>query len=221
MKVEQQVEAGGAPLPVVPAGPEVTKSAVPAGIAVLGSHPQTRLKAPFNDDWLIFACSPDNSPFGRSPHHGVPPRVDAWFEVHVPIAHTTRPYKYLRWLESLECPIYMRDTESIDAFPTARPYPEKELKKRFGPYIFTSSIGYIQAFAIRECERLGIKRLGLWGIMQGVDANGHRGKGGNEDEYFKHRTGTQHFLWEAHKLGIDVELPPEAAHLFAPPPEDW
>jgi hypothetical protein len=218
MLAKNETEVGGEPLPVAPAGSE---QRVPKGIAILGSNPQTRLKAPFDDDWLIFACSPDNSPYGRSSYKGVLPRVDAWCELHVPIAHTTRPYGYLRWLESLPCPVFMRDAEALPLFPNAQPYPEKELKKRFGPYIFTSSIAYIQALAIRECERMGIKRLGLWGIMQGVDEHGHRNRGGAEDEYFKHRTGTQHFLWEAHRLGIEVELPPEAAQLLAPPPEDW
>src|SRR3990167_2230466 len=112
------------------------------GIAILGSHPETKLLAPFDDDWLIYACSPHNYSHGRLP------RVDQWFELHVPIAHPTRSYPYLRWLEDQEFPVWMRDRESIPLFPRAKEYPEQELKDRFGPYIFTSSIAYIQAKAI-------------------------------------------------------------------------
>lgn len=218
---QQTTDIGGEPLPVAPAGPEPVKSTVPTGIAVLGSHPQTRLKAPFDDNWLIFACSPDNSPYGYSNHKGELPRVNAWFELHVPVADRTRPYGYLRWLEGIGCPVFMRDAAAMPFFPNAQPYPERELKKRFGPYIFTSSVAYITAFAIREAERAGIKKIGLWGIMQGVDVDGKRGRSGAEAEYFKHRTGTQQFLWEAHRLGIEVELPAEAVQLLAPPAEDW
>lgn len=177
---------------------------MPKGIAVLGSHPETKMLAPFDDDWLIYACSPHNFSHGRLP------RVDQWFELHVPIAHPTRSYPYLRWLEDQEFPVWMRDRESMPLFPRAQEYPEQELKDRFGPYIFTSSIAYIQAKAIVDAEQLGIKQIGLFGIMQA-----------SKEEYILHKTGTQQMIWEAKKLGIDTVVPEPAKHLLEPPPETW
>lgn len=178
------------------------------GIAVMGSHPETKMAAPFDDDWLIYACSPDNSPFGRTGQ--VLPRVDVWFELHKPIAHPSRPYGYLRWLEDIGVPIFMRDQDAMPFFKTAVAYPEREMKERFGEMIFTSSIAYILAKAIVDCEAMGIPRIGLWGILQA-----------SETEFYKHRTGTQHMIWNAFKSGLEVVAPQEAGHLFRPPPEDW
>lgn len=167
------------------------------GIAIMGSHPVTKMAAPFDaEDWLIYACSPDNSPYGMKNGCSVLPRVNAWFELHKPVAHPSRPYGYLKWLETLDCPIYMRDKQAMQFFRRAIPYPEKELKQRFGPPIFSSSIAYMLAKAIVDCEAQGIKTIGLFGILQGSDT-----------EYAKHLTGTQQFLWEAKKLGIAVGGP--------------
>ena len=63
------------------------------GIAILGSHPKTVEHAPFDKSWLIYACSPHNI------EKRTLPRVDQWFEVHVPIADKTRQYPYLKHLE--------------------------------------------------------------------------------------------------------------------------
>src|SRR5690606_13506828 len=103
------------------------------GIAVLGSHPATKRQAPYNDDgWLIYACSPDNSPYGLSPDACAPPRVNEWFEVHNPVFDRTRPYEYLDWLRNIPV-VWMRDPiamrfcaeDGTPLFPTARLYPEK------------------------------------------------------------------------------------------------
>lgn len=180
------------------------------GIAVLGSHPETKLKAPFNEGWLIYACSPDNSPYGYSEHTSPLPRVDVLFELHVPIADVSRPYRYLRWLEDQDTPIVMRDASAMPQFPKSVAYPEADLKARFGPYAFTNSIAYMIAKAIVDCEAMGIRKLGVWGVLQ-------RGR----EEFLKHRTGVQQMLWEAHKARLDIVLPPEARQLLNPPPEDW
>lgn len=178
------------------------------GIAILGSHPETKMLAPFEGNWLIYACSPDNSPYGATKQ--TLPRVDVWFELHKPIAHPSRPYGYLRWLEEQPFPIYMRDHDAMPFFKTALKYPDREMKQRFGEMLFTSSIAYLIAKGIQDCETMKIPRLGIWGIMQA-----------SETEYVKHRTGTQQMLWNAHKAGLQVIAPPQAGHLFKPPPEDW
>lgn len=192
------------------------------GIAVLGSHPATKKTAPFDDTgWLVYACSPDNSPFGLSQHCCAPPRVDAWFEIHQPVFDKTRPYGYLHWLRNIPR-VYMRDefamqTKMADGeslFPTAVPYPEQELKSRFGPFTFTSSIAFIMAKAIVDIEDMRERglfddkpMLGLWGILQK-----------SQDEYAYQRQGTQNMIWAATQAGIKV-LAAKESGLFEPPPE--
>ena len=85
----------------------------PKGIAVLGSHPATVMQAPFNDDWLIYACSPHNFEQRRLP------RWDEWFEIHIPLADKTRAYPYLKFLEGVPL-VWMRDRQSMPFFKSAK-----------------------------------------------------------------------------------------------------
>jgi hypothetical protein len=173
------------------------------GIAVLGSHPATVAMAPFDQpDWLIYACSPHNF------EHRQLPRFDAWFEVHIPVQDRTRAYNYLKYLETLPL-VYMRDKAAMHNFPGAKAYPEDELKAEFGPFTFTSSIAFMLAMAIKECERLGAKQIGLFGIMQA-----------SPTEYTYQRPGIQNLIWEATKRGIKV-VAPDISKLFDPPPEEF
>lgn len=202
------------------------------GIAVLGSHPATVLKAPFDDPkWLIYACSPHNLAYaynvnqarmwyeGAAPQEGTHQRlrylnggkrpdgglyrVDQWFEVHVPLADETRPYAYLRELEKLDT-VWMRDPEGLSMVRGARLYPERELTKRFGPFFWTSSIAFMLAKAIADAETAGVKRIGIWGVMQA-----------SEGEYMYQRPGVQYWIQRADELGIEVIAPEESA-LFEP-----
>ena len=173
---------------------------IPSGIAILGSHPATVDQAPYDEDWLIYTCSPHNIEQRELP------RFDEWFEIHLPMQDATRSYRYLRALEDVPL-VWMRDKENMASFKGAKLYPEEELKEEFCPYMFTSSIAFIQAKAIKDCERLGIKQMGLWGIMQA-----------SPNEYAYQRPGIQYFIWEAAERGIKV-LAPEASKLFDPPKE--
>lgn len=175
------------------------------GIAILGSHPDTKLDAPFDAPWLIYACSPHNAGQGN---HPLLPRVDEWFEIHVPITHPTRSYSYLRRLEEMPC-VWMRDRRDIHHFPGAKAYPEVEMKKEFNPFAFTSTIAFMMAKAIVDAEKLGVKQIGLWGIMQA-----------SPNEYVYQRPGIQYFIWEAGRRGMKV-LAPEVSKLFEPPKEDF
>lgn len=180
-------------------------------IAIVGSHPATVATAPFGDPGvLIYACSPHNI------ERRTLPRWDQWFEVHLPVQHQTRSYAYLRGLEDQarqkqaagENPVvWMRDADAVPHFPGSRLYPEKEMKTRFCPYLFSSSIAFMLAKAIVDCEAQGIKQIGLWGILQA-----------SETEYSYQRPGTQYMLWEATRLGIKVLAAPESK-LFELPPE--
>jgi hypothetical protein len=172
------------------------------GIAILGSHPATVAQAPFDDDWLIYTCSPHNFEMRRLP------RFDAWFEVHIPVADKTRAYPYLKFLETLPL-VWMRDQAAMPHFKGAMLYPEAEMKAEFGPFTFTSSIAFMLAMAIKDCERLNIPAIGLWGIMQA-----------SPNEYTYQRPGIQNLIWQATQRGIEV-LAPKESKLFDPPPEDF
>ena len=65
------------------------------------------------------------------------------------------------------------------------------------------------AMAIVDCESMGIKKLGLWGIMQA-----------SEGEYTYQRPGIQNLIWEAAKRDIQVICPRESK-LLDPAPEIW
>lgn len=175
-------------------------------VALLGSHPATKMMAPFGDpEWQIWACSPNNSSI-QSPHASVLPRVDEWFEVHLPAAHVTRSPEYLAYVRELTetIPVWMRDRTH---HPKALQYPEAEMKARFGPFFFTSSIALMMAKAIVARPEV----IGLWGIVQ---ASG--------TEYVNQRPAIQQLMWEAHKLGIGIDMPEQARKtIMAIPREDW
>ena len=194
------------------------------GIAVCGSNPETKKGAPCQDPaWLIYACSPDNSPHGLNPGACSPlPRVDCWFEIHNPVFDRTRPYAYLDWLKNIP-QVYMRDEIALamtikgqKLFPTGIPYPEKAMKDRFGPFTFTSSIAFMMAKAIVDIEVLreagkmvDTPQLGLFGILQR-----------SKIEYEAQRQGTQNMIFEATRAGIKV-LASAKSGLFEPPPETF
>lgn len=193
-------EAAGAPtMPAVPAAIKTT------GIAILGSHPATVGQAPFhNPSWHIYACSPHNVEKRRLP------RVEQWFEVHDPLEDPTRAFGYLKAVSEMPF-VWMRDKRALASgdFKGARPYPDKAMKERFCPFQFTSSIAYMLAKAICDCEEQGIPEIGLFGIMQA-----------SPGEYTYQRPGLQYFIWEATRRSIKVVAPRESC-LFDMPQEKW
>jgi hypothetical protein len=193
------------------------------GIAICGSQPVTKMSAPFGDPgWLIYACSPDNSPYGMNGECGPLPRVDQFFELHAPIEDPSRPFAYLNWVASLPF-VWMRDARALKSglFKGALPYPERQLfgtltklpngsvvptgDGEFCPEGFSSSIGYMIAKAIVDCQGMGIPEIALYGILQ-------RGK----QEYEKHRTGTKVMLWHARQRGIKTAVASESGLLEGP-----
>jgi hypothetical protein len=185
------------------AGEQSSAVSLERGIAVVGSHPQTVMLTPFDQPgWKIYACSPHNYEKRQLP------RYDEWFEVHEPLADRTRAYPYLRWLE--DCPkVWMRDKDAMHLFPGAIAYPEAEMKAEFGPFTFTSSIAFILAKAIKDCEAEGIENIGMFGIMQ-ASAN----------EYAYQRPGIQNLIWEAARRKIHVYAP-DVSKLFEPQPDNF
>ena len=203
-----------------------------AGIAILGSHPATVMAAPFGDPgWLIYSCSPHNV------EKRTLPRVDQWFEVHDCIEDPTRAFGYLKAVSEMPF-VWMRDKRALASghFPGARLYPENlkgssrvervkiptgpethEIRAAevpnqdglFCPYMFTSSIAYMLAKSIVDCEQNGIKQIGIWGVMQA-----------SETEYTYQRPGIQYFICEAMQRGIKVICNRESC-LFDMPQWKW
>jgi hypothetical protein len=167
-------------------------------IAILGSHSQTRMKAPFKDtDWAIWACSPGNM-------NGVLPRVDAWFEMHIPAQAETRPNDYMDFLKTLPV-VYLRDTEAAKDMPGAVLYPDDAMKQRFGRFFFTSSIAYLFAYAITQAP----DEIGLWGVHMA-----------SHEEYANQRAGCHYFIQKAWEAGIKVSVP-SGVTLLNPPADRW
>jgi hypothetical protein len=166
------------------------------------------------------------------------PRVDQWFEVHDPIEDPTRAFGYLKAVSEMPF-VWMRDKRALASglFKGARPYPEAELRGTsviqklraqrpdgqvevrlvevpngdglFCAYMFTSSIAYMLAKAIVDCEAVGIKQIGVWGVMQA-----------SPGEYTYQKPGLQYLLSEAMRRGIKVIAPRESC-LFDMPTEKW
>jgi len=200
--------------------PAVSTSVKTAGIAIVGSHPASRLLAPFSDPtWRIVACSPDNSPYGNGPHAGPLPRVDEWHELHAPVERPSLPFGYLAYVSQLPV-VWMRDERAMASglFKGARRYPEREMKEKFCSFLFTSSVAYMLAKAITDCEEQGIPQIALYGIMQG--GNLDPANQSQSAEYAYQRPGTQYFIWEATRRGIKV-LAAKESRLFELPPEVW
>lgn len=145
-------------------GPSEAAQQIPSGIAIMGSHPATVMAAPWDDPtWAIYACSPDNLTreamdgrhpglrylFGGTRPDGGKFRVDQWFEVHIPLSDESRHYGYLRELERLPL-VWMRDPQGLSMIKGARPYPQEEMERHFGPFFWTSSIAFILAKAIDD-----------------------------------------------------------------------
>lgn len=217
---------------------EQTADRTVTGIAILGSNPNTVDEAPFDDpSWLIYACSPDNTPYGHPKNSRQLPRVDQLFEVHIPVEDPSRPFGYLKYISEFPC-VWLCDERALPHFKGGRIYPEKGLKGtvtiqkvkiedketgrketrlvevpngdgEFCPYMFTSSIAYMLAKAIVDCEANDIKQIGIWGVMQSSD-----------NEYVYQRPGIQYFLWEAMQRGIKVVANRESC-LFDMPQWKW
>jgi hypothetical protein len=208
--------AGGDIAPAVSAGSAIKFR----GIAICGSYPVTKMQAPFADPtWKIMACSPDNTPYGMGQHASALPRVDDWCELHSPVERPSLPFGYMQYVSQLPV-VWMRDQRAMASglFKGARPYPERAMKEKFCSFLFSSSVAYMMALAITQCEEQGIPQIALYGIMQGGNLD-PRAKN-QSAEYAYQRPGTQYFIWEATRRGIKV-LAAKESQLFELPPDVW
>ncbi len=175
---------------------EVTQAAVPAPlkVAIIGTAPSSRDKAPFNDpSWQIWVCSPGNM--------GVIPRVDAWFEIHNNLLfpeNIAYGGPYIEWLKKQPFPIYMQDNSLV---PNATALPKDELVGMFGKYFFTSSFAWMMAMAMK----MGASDIALFGVDMA-----------SKNEYILQRPGGHYFMQVAASRGIRVSVPYES-DLAQPP----
>jgi len=182
-------------------------------IAVLGTAASSLELAPFNDQsFAIWACSPGAYPVCAKN------RSDVWFEPHrwLPTAPGklgaagTKPWfspEFHAFLKAHKGPVFM--TEKHEDIPTSVPIPYAELRAKYGPYFWTSTLAYMIAMAIDDLmpraqagEQVAI---GLWGVDMAAN-----------EEWAYQRPGCQHFIGLAMSVGINVILP-EETDLMRPP----
>lgn len=222
--------------------PAVVRQTV-GSVGILGSNPTTIDEAPFGDpSWALWACSPDNTPFGLGQMTRTLPRCDERFELHVPIADESRPFGYLQHISQMPL-VWLRDPKALPHFPGGRMYPEEKLKGtsrfqrvkvqrgdaveirvseipncdgKFNPWMFTSSIAYMLAKAIDDLEEA--KAAGTLASRPQIGLWGI--VQATDNEYVYQRPGIQYFLGEAAERGIKIIVNRESC-LFDMPTWKW
>ena len=181
------------------------------GIALLGTAGSSMELAPFKDPrWAIWACSPGAySVCAKN-------RSDVWFEPHrwMPTppgqfgAPGTKPWfrpEFHTFLKEHKGPVFMSQAEPT--IPNSVRIPFEELRVKYGPYFWTSTLSYMLALAIEALEpraRAGEKVfIGLWGVDMAAS-----------EEWAYQRPGCQHFIGLAMSLGIEIVLPLELLSQF-------
>lgn len=167
-------------------------------VAIVGAAPSSRDLAPYGDQsWEIWGCSPSNLK--------KLPRVTAWFELHS--LEDFRSERWAEWrapyfehLNSLSCPVYMQEKNEFT--PNAAVFPKDEMIAKFGGDFFTSSIGWMMAFAMHK----GAEEIGIYGVDMAT---------GGEYEY--ERPGAKYWISLARSRGVKVTIPPQS-DLDAPIP---
>lgn len=196
MKEGAQPQPIPTPTPPIKQDPEPKSGSAPAPlkVAIIGTAPSSRDKAPFNDpSWTIWACSPGNM--------NVLPRVDAWFEIHNNLLlpeNVSYGAPYIEWLKKQTFPVYMQDASLV---PNATPLPKDELVGMFGKYFFTSSFAWMMAMAMK----MGAAEIALFGVDMA-----------SKNEYILQRPGGHYFMQLAASRGIKVSVPFES-DLAQPP----
>lgn len=171
---------------------EIVKAEKPIKkIAIVGTAPSSREKAPYGDEtWEIWSLGQNAA---------IIPRFTRWFELH-----TERVLREAQAWDGLS-PYLSRMGDKLtvffpnEAYPQAKQYPIEEVKARFGKY-FTSSISYMIALALHE----GATHIGLWG----VDMIG-------DGEYGMQRSCCEYFLGMARGMGVTIALADECPLLRA------
>jgi len=156
-------------------------------VAIVGSHPRTRLEFDFNrtdcDIWI----------FNEALSNGTFPRADAVFQMHVPPIWRNPANRndahHFEWLQTQdEADVYMQD--KYPDVPRSIRFPLEEVTERFRVRHFTSSIAYALALACLK----GYKRMEVYGVEMETNT-----------EYQYQRDGVTLWIGIAKGLGIEVD----------------
>lgn len=129
-------------------------------LAIVGSGPQTRELAPFDDPsfdiWVFNEAA--NSPWCK--------RWDAVFQMHPPElyqAHNTKDPKHWEWLQQEHGkPIYMQAVDPL--VPDSVPFPLENAIALSGERYLTATICMAIALGLLQ----GYKHIGVWGVELSV-----------------------------------------------------
>ena len=131
-------------------------------LAIVGTHPETRHLAPFDDpeyDIWVFNEAAQDERWCK--------RWDACFQLHKPEWYM-RPDNYSNsthweWLQQLHPGKVIWMQEVGDLVPASRPYPLKEIIETV-PGGFRRIMGSSPAQALALALYLGYKEIGVWGV---------------------------------------------------------
>lgn len=157
-------------------------------VAITGMSPASRDIANYEPDHVEV--------WGLNNAREILKRVDRLFQIHQRIEVDEDP-EYLKWLQSLDCPVYM--IEHYDDIPNSVKYPFGEVATQIFPAeteyasdYLTSTIAYMMALAIYE----GFDEIHLWGIDMATGT-----------EYEQQRPCMEFWIGAARMKGIKVVIP--------------
>ena len=154
------------------------------GIAIVGAHRGSKLKAPYgHPSCEIWSCSERNE--------NELPRVDIWFGLHPFRLPDWPKAEYLGWLAGLRT-VYTR--APCEEIPGAVSYPKDEMVERFGRFFFENPCGSTPAWMMALAITRKPPAIGIYGVHAEGDfaAQGH---------------GMQHFMQIARREGIEIICP--------------
>lgn len=170
-------------------------------IAIVGTAPLSRDMTPHDDaSWDIWVCSPGNM--------GMTKRISVFFELHAMVELEAAENQgwaknYLAWLRQQTFPVMMQ--EPNEHVPQAKVFPYKAMIKEFGREWFSSSIAWMQAYAIAHMSEGD--EIAIFGVDMAAD----------QEHYTAQRSGCRRFIEIAKDRGIKTTIPWESC-LGNPPP---
>ena len=167
-------------------------------IAMLGTAPSTRSRAPIDSDWEVWL---------QADYWADLKRVDRWFEFGTMERLVKDFPDYLEFLKKAKCPIWMR--EAFPDIPNSQLFPFTEVADAYGEEFMTATVVWMMGMAFNEHNQgKKIDAIGLWGYDMALDG-----------EYVHQRPGIQHMKWIAEKiLDIKVHIPLGSDLLIPPIP---
>ncbi len=168
-------------------------------VAIVGGAPSRRFAPVADRSWEIWGLGTERFKL---------PRADRWFEMHsepqlIYFYDKIKGGKFaahMRFLASLNCPVYMQKPHP--SVPNSVAYPLAEVLKDCGR-CFSSSVSYMLGLAIHE----RFQGIGMWG----VDMT-------SKEEYLYQWAGVRYLLALARSRGIHVYLPPGCPITIPPKP---